>query len=551
MSFLISLLFCIGHAVDTNVVINTQLGQILGLEHVIKARQTVYSFYGIPYAIAPVGDLRWRPSQLQTTKWNGIYNATAFGDECVQFLYEPPPIGETMSENCLYLNIWTSKPNNTDTLLPVMFWIHGGGFITGSGSDLTYNGIDIVSQNRDFVYVSINYRLGIFGFLQNQALHDEDPNWPSYGGMNGVHDQIIALKWVKQYISDYGGDPNQITIFGESAGGLSLCSLAISRLASGLFQRGIIESGSCIGYWAPKNTSYGLQLYNDQLEQRGYPIDNLTYLRSIPTEELEITMAIPNAWQGSVDGLVLTDTPQNIYANLKDKTNVFNFDKMIIGFNTMDGVIGFPWHLGRRPTTDTQYKEFINMYISNETQQNLLYSFYYSPSDFKPYPPDHNSYELSWFTVTCDCCLTCPSLLIANQITEQLSNDVYVYQFGGPGRNGSYYAPHASELPFVFNKRPENEAFDMPWSQQLANEMMSSWTNFGKYGIPNITDLVDKINVDWTMYKDKNSVMMFRDTIKMNDEFETNYRNNVCPFWLNEVGVEIMTRICNDIETPN
>eukprot|EP01083_Nonionella_stella_P240168 839811_1 len=135
-----------------------------------------------------------------------------------------------MSENCLFINIWTSKPNNTGTLLPVMFWIHGGGFSAGTGA--TFDATNLVGEGRDFVYVSINYRLGIFGFLQNQALHDEDPNWPSYGGMNGVHDQIIALKWVKQYISDYGGDPNQITIFGESAGGLSLCSLAISRLAS-------------------------------------------------------------------------------------------------------------------------------------------------------------------------------------------------------------------------------------------------------------------------------------------------------------------------------
>ena len=119
-----------------------------------------------------------------------------------------------------------------------------------SGSGSLYNATNFVSQHRDIVMVSINYRLGPLGFLNNKQFHDEDDDLKSYGGMNGIYDQIVALKWTKQFISDFGGDPDQITIFGESAGGLSVCTLLVSPLAEGLFNRAIIESGSCIGPWS-------------------------------------------------------------------------------------------------------------------------------------------------------------------------------------------------------------------------------------------------------------------------------------------------------------
>eukprot|EP00483_Globobulimina_turgida_P008194 UN08210 len=205
-------------------------------------------------------------------------------------------------------------------------------------------------------------------------------------------------------------------------------------------------------------------------------------------------------WQGSVDGLVLTDLPLNLYSKLNDKSNVFNVDKLVIGFNTMDGVSGFPWHLGPRPTTEEEYVQFLTKYVPDSKDNNLLYSTYYPPSDFAPYPwPEHNSYELAWFTIQADCCLTCSSLFIADQISSQIGDDVvYVYQFGGPGKNGSYYAPHASELPFVFNIPEENHAFDMPWNQELSNQMVSAWTDFAIYGTPNIT--TNKTNFEWSVY---------------------------------------------------
>lgn len=277
------------------------------------------------------------------------------------------------------------------------------------------------------------------------------------GGQTGVYDQIVALQWVKKHIHSYGGDPNQITIFGESAGGLSVCNLIISPLATGLFNRGIIESGACTSGWSVVNTSYGLTLWDEILSSANLP-NNVTFLRTLSSTDLNnaVKVKATKNWQGSVDGLVLTDTPYNIYSNLDNrKDNVtFNVEKLIIGFNSMDGVDGFPWHLGPRPTTADELDKILAKNVPNEKQRNELENKYYPLKDFPPYPPGHDSYSLKYFTITADCCLICPTLNMAENINKQLKNGdeiVYIYLFGGPGKNGSYYAPHASELPFVFN----------------------------------------------------------------------------------------------------
>ena len=120
----------------------------------------------------------------------------------------------------------------------------------GAGSEIPYDGTHLITQHKDVIFVTFNYRLGSLGFLNNVQFYGEDPDYKSYGGMNGIYDQIVALKWTKQFISDFGGDPDQITIFGESAGGLSVCTLLVSPLAKGLFHRAIVESGPCNGPWS-------------------------------------------------------------------------------------------------------------------------------------------------------------------------------------------------------------------------------------------------------------------------------------------------------------
>ena len=251
MALLLSLLLTFYLLVDSIYALNTRtittsLGAITGnIHHSTNTDEDVYEFLGIQYAKAPIGDLRFRPSQLNTS-WNTTYDATAYAPWCIQPLSPHLP-NSIQSENCLFLNIWTPQINASN-LLPVQLWIHGGGFVTGSGSDPSFNGLNFVSNAKNIVLVTINYRLGPLGFLQSKQLYEEDPNWKSYGGMNGIYDQIQALNWVKRYISDFGGDPDQITIFGESAGGLSVCMLMVSPLVpSNTFQRAIQQSGACTG----------------------------------------------------------------------------------------------------------------------------------------------------------------------------------------------------------------------------------------------------------------------------------------------------------------
>src|SRR5208283_5092351 len=200
------------------------------------------TFRGIPYAAPPVGDLRWREPKA-AAGWTGVRDATKSGAVCMQpetQLFGIPR--SAMSEDCLYLNVWT--PSFTPTVpAPVMVFIHGGSFITGSGSQPQYDGANLA--NRGVVVVTINYRLGILGFLAHPDLTVESPRHTS--GNYGLLDQLAALRWVRENIAAFGGDPRNVTLFGESAGSIDAGALVTSPLAAGLFQRVIIESGPPFG----------------------------------------------------------------------------------------------------------------------------------------------------------------------------------------------------------------------------------------------------------------------------------------------------------------
>jgi para-nitrobenzyl esterase len=213
--------------------VKTKAGNVQGV-----AENNVVSFKGIPYASPPVGDLRWREPRPAAT-WQGVRSANAYGNACIQ----PPGLSlknggdpGTLSENCLYLNIWTPRPDPS-AKLPVMVWIHGGAYIFGAGGLAIYDGARLSSKGA--VVVNINYRLGQLGFFAHPALEKENPG----GTTNfGLLDQIAALRWVQQNIAQFGGDPRNVTIFGQSAGSKSVLALFASPLAQGLFQKGIAMS---------------------------------------------------------------------------------------------------------------------------------------------------------------------------------------------------------------------------------------------------------------------------------------------------------------------
>jgi len=211
----------------------------------------VVSWKGIPYAAPPVGDLRWRAPQPAPT-WEGVRKADAYANDCMQepFPSDAAPLGTPPAEDCLYVNVWApEKPGSAK--LPVMFWIHGGGFVNGGSSPAVYDGSAFA--RRGIVFVSLNYRLGRFGFFAHPALSAETPDGPL--GNYGYLDQIAALRWVKDNVAAFGGDPGNVTIFGESAGGGSVNTLMVTPLARGLFQKAIVESGGgrAGGIMTPRN----------------------------------------------------------------------------------------------------------------------------------------------------------------------------------------------------------------------------------------------------------------------------------------------------------
>jgi para-nitrobenzyl esterase len=209
------------------------------VEGTATASSPVRTFIGIPFAAPPVGDLRWRPPQ-PVAPWQGVRPATAFGGRCMQArVYDDMVFRDAMSEDCLYLNVWTPAKAATERL-PVMVWVYGGGFVTGSGSEPRQDGQWLARKG--VVVVSFNYRVGVFGFLSHPELTKESSDQAS--GNYGLLDQVAALRWVRDNIAAFGGDPGNVTIFGESAGSFSVSALMASPLTQGLFHRAIGESGA-------------------------------------------------------------------------------------------------------------------------------------------------------------------------------------------------------------------------------------------------------------------------------------------------------------------
>lgn len=230
-------------AQKTPPVVRLQSGEVQGV-----ADDGVVSYKGIPFAAPPVGELRWRPPQ-PATPWTGVRQATEFASDCMQGRFGPPPapgapppshpLGPKPSEDCLFVNVWSPANAAPGAKLPVMFWIYGGGFVGGSSSLPSTSGTQFAK--RGVVLIAANYRVGRFGFFAFPALSRERPY--ELKGNYAYMDQIAALKWVQRNIAAFGGDPNNVTILGFSAGGVSVHSLLASPMARGLFHKAIVESG--------------------------------------------------------------------------------------------------------------------------------------------------------------------------------------------------------------------------------------------------------------------------------------------------------------------
>jgi len=432
---------------------------------------TVSTFKGIPYAAPPVDDLRWK-APVPVEPWDGVKRCDAFSPSAIQI--DPEPFymwteeflipKEPVSEDCLYLNVWTGA-KRTDEKRPVVVFIHGGGFTSGSGSVPIYDGEAMARKG--VVFVNINYRLGIFGFFSHPELTKESPNNAS--GNYGLLDQIAALKWVKNNIEAFGGDPENVTIAGQSAGSASVVYLIASPLAKGLFQKAIAQSGAGLLSRTPgpyKSSLSDLQ----QAEKSGQQIttelnvNSIEQLRKIPAADLQRMVRFQA--HPIIDGYVLPESVTHIYSENKE-----NDVSVLTGWNQDDGVVigGFD--------------------KANEFRKKILVEWGEAGEELlKYYPADNDSVaEISQKQLQRDIAFGAQNYTLANIISKQ-GKDVYVYRFTRripPGNYEDFGAFHTGEVAYAYN----NLAFvDRPFEEtdeQLADLMSDYWINFITSGNPN------------------------------------------------------------------
>ncbi len=465
-------------------IVNTQYGFVQGAS---ADTNGVTAFEGIRYAAPPVGDLRWKAPQ-PAPAIAGVETATAFGNVCISAdPVSPDTSDETQpqSEDCLTLNVWSPSVSAT-AAKPVMVWIHGGGFQFGSSADPTYNGALLATK--DVVVVSMNYRLGVFGFFATDSLDAEAGTSGAYGFL----DQIAALKWVKANIRQFGGDPDRVTIFGESAGAHSVGILLASPLAKGLFSSAIIESGA---FW---DTDQGSIFSHAEALALGaqlgakFPGQDL---RSVPAEILNlatpynnVTNAQINNFSPSIDGQVLTEAPGAVFQRAEELSV-----PLLGGWNEAEYVPFIPLAFLATPSS-LFYAQAANLF-----GQRCMATFMDLYPEAGPATAEPSALQLDG------------DLVIAQQTWAALElharrNKVFAYKFTYTSPT-SPIAGHTDEVPFVFGTMHDASAPSVPGltagDLAISNTMMSYWANFAHTGDPNGPGLPE-----WPVYKNAASNIM-------------------------------------------
>jgi para-nitrobenzyl esterase len=462
--------------------IKTQYGMIEGMA---STDGKVRVFEGIPFAAPPVGNLRWQPPQPPAA-WEGVRKATSFGSRCMQapiysdmIFRDPGP-----SEDCLYLNVWTPA-GSASAKLPVMVWIYGGGFAAGASSESRQDGSKLAEKG--VVVVSMNYRLGVFGFFAHPELTKESPQHAS--GNYGLLDQAAAISWVHNNIAAFGGDPGKVTIFGESAGSISVSAQMASPLSKNLIKRAIGESGSVFMLNAPVATL-------EQGEQQGAKFaaglgaTNLEALRALPATKLldavQQQKAIFRFWP-IVDGYFFPEAPKAIYAAGK-QAHV----PLLAGWNTDEQpAAGF---FGKEPQTIESYRARMKTLYGQHADEML-----------KLYPAENESQlKESAGALASDRFIAYSTWKWIEDHMQTGDSPVYDYHFeqappqpqGKPSR-GAY---HSADIEYVFETL---DSKNLPWTdadRKLSDIISSYWTNFAKDGDPNGSGLPK-----WPRYAKKDS----------------------------------------------
>lgn len=435
---------CQTQQTETNPILTIEGGKIQGVKTEVK---DVYVYRGIPYAAPPLGDLRWKAPQ-PVVPWEGIKIADTFGHPSYQAVHYPG--GYTTewgygkeapySEDCLYLNVWTTQPGNTEAKLPVALWIHGGGYREGWGSEPEFDAK--YWADKGVVLVSINYRLGVFGFLTHPELSAENEHGVS--GNYGILDQIESLKWIKKNIAQFGGDPNNVMIFGQSAGAGSVKTICASPLAKGLFNKAIIMSGGGLTVQTENNNA----LSDSNMRRRFRGPSSLKESEQLTKEIMD--------WAG------LTDLAKMRKASTEFLYSVGNI------YNSATGKFTF---MTAMPIIDgyVNTKSFDDAALDGSLA-NVPYMIGFTMNDMGNMAP-----SIAEFCYN----------------RQAAGNKAWAYEFARPlPDDGSMPnvlkgAFHSSDLWFVFNSL---EHCWRPWTDgdhALAEKMLTAWTNFAKSGNPN------------------------------------------------------------------
>jgi para-nitrobenzyl esterase len=439
-----------------------------------KTDGPVNVFLGIPYAAPPVGDLRWKPP-VPAAKWAGIRKAAEFGSHCMQGkVYGDMKFRDPGgSEDCLSLNVWVpAKPASAK--LPVMVWIYGGGFAAGSTSEARQDGTNLAQQG--VVVVSMNYRLGIFGFFVHPELAKESGH--NAAGNYGLMDQTAALGWVHDNIAGFGGDPGNVTIFGESAGSFSVSAQMASPLAKGLFQKAIGESG---GAFFSSDLSFEPLTVREEKDVKAVSaklgVSTLAELRALPAQKLLDPFAPPQS-QGfdfapSVDGYFLPESVPAIFAAGKQ-----NDVPLLAGWNHDEGSFEVAFN-PQKPTAESvkaeaqkdfgdQAAEFLRLYPADTPEQTLRSALDFAGDRFIAF----STWE--WMEAQ----------------SKTGKQPIYRFRFdlGPPSdpKGPQLGAYHSSEIESVFGQLDSKT--DVTWKPEnraLSTQMQKYWSNFARSGDPN------------------------------------------------------------------
>jgi para-nitrobenzyl esterase len=438
-------------------VVSTANGAVRGL-----ANGAVDEFLGIPYAAPPVGALRWQPPQ-PAASWSGVRDATQFAPHCPQ---PASPFGQaSVSEDCLFLNVFTTPGSGH----PVMVWIHGGALVTGESND--YNPAKLVADG--VTVVTINYRLGALGFLAHPALADANGQSGDYG----LEDQQAALRWVQRNIASFGGNPHNVTIFGESAGGLSTLSQVASPQARGLFQRAIAESGS---YNLTQASLASAETAGAAFATKaGCASQTAACLRSLPVSAI-LANEDAAGYTPNINSEVLPESLGTAFA-----TGNFNRVPIINGTNRDEWRLFVALsELAGNPVTAANYQSMISATLGVPAAVAAVIAAKYPLTAF-PSP------SVALGAVGTDAIFACPALTIDQSVSRFVPT--FAYEFNDenapelflPPVSFPYGAAHASEIQYLMDL--PTAAFPGTLSaqqQQLATIMKGYWTNFAKRGFP-------------------------------------------------------------------